>query len=618
MFDRRRLFGRTLMAATALAAASLGAPASAQEIDRIVAFGDSYADQGNFIDILRSLGAVPPIVDTLYPTGRFSGGTVYIDTLSQLLNAPVENFAVAGALTGNVNTNGPGLPGFPTQWNAFLAGGGMSVFPAVTPTFAEGDLLAISIGGNDARYYQQTGGTVAGAPAAAGVAVAQATAGLDALVAAGAPTISFLAGNTAALPEIAADPNAQEIRNAFSTTFNSGMQDVLAGYAADGVIVHYLDGPSVLSQIVANPAAYGLTNAGACAPAPSCIGSESYTSQYLFYVDGLHLTSAGFAILARYVAAQLQAPLTLQAPSDLGLDTARQFGRTLNSRMDLAAPRDGDSADGIQFFVVGDTFSRDVGQSSSTDAFDVDGVGGTVGATYGLGTSVVGIAANYSRPKAHFGGDVAQATTDSYQLGAFAGTTLAWGFAQAHVGYGKDRHRLARQGVAEDVTASPDGSHWTAGAKAGWLMSMGALRVGPVAAVDYAHARVDSYSEGGDAALNLDVGAVSAKALTGSLGLEARGDFDNNGIALRPFAAAAVEKDFIGDSRSVRFAQQSAPGIVNIWNLEDRSSGIHGRLSGGASAAILNRVSLDAIASTTIARDDGNEVSAHLGLRIGL
>ena len=617
MLDRR-LLGRTLMAATALAAASLAAPASAQEIDRIVAFGDSYADQGNLVDILEGLGAVPPLVQTLYPTGRFSGGTVYIDTLSQLLHAPVDNFAVAGALTGNSNTFGAGLPGFPTEVGAFLAGGGVSVFPAVTPTFGEGDLLAISIGGNDARIYQQTGGTVAGAAAAAQVSAAQATAGLNALVNAGAPTISFLAGNTAALPEIAGDTSAQAVRNAFSTTFYGGMQDVLAGYAADGVIVHYLDLSVIGEQIIADPAAYGLTSTGACNPAPSCIGSASYTNQFLFYVDGIHLTSAGFAIVARYVQAQLQAPLTLQAPSDLGLDTARQFGRTLNSRMDLAAPRDGDSADGIKLFVVGDTFSRDVDDSSSTDAFDIDGVGGTVGMTYGMGTSVVGLAANYSRPKAHFGAGVAETTTHSYQLGAFAGTTLAWGFAQAHVGYGKDQHRLARQGVVEDVTASPDGTHWTAGAKAGWLMSMGALRVGPVAAVEYDKAKVDSYSEGGDAALNLDVSSVSAKALTGSLGIEARGDFDNSGIALRPYVAAAVEKDFIGDSRSVHFAQQSAPGIVNTWELEDRSNGIHGRLSGGASAAILERVTLDAIASTTVGRDDGNEVSAHLGLRVGL
>ena len=70
-------------------------------------------------------------------------------------------------------------------------------------------------------------------------------------------------------------------RNAFSTTFNSGMQTVLAGYAANGVIVNYLDLTLIGQQIVANPGAYGLTSAGACAPAIQCITSAAYTNQFL-------------------------------------------------------------------------------------------------------------------------------------------------------------------------------------------------------------------------------------------------------------------------------------------------------------------------------------------------
>ena len=52
---------------------------------------------------------------------------------------------------------------------------------------------------------------------AAQTSAAFATAGLDALVDAGAQNISFLAGNTSGLPEIAGDPNAQAIRNAFAS-----------------------------------------------------------------------------------------------------------------------------------------------------------------------------------------------------------------------------------------------------------------------------------------------------------------------------------------------------------------------------------------------------------------
>ena len=164
----RHLLGRALLGATALAATSIATPAAAQHIDNIIAFGDSYADDGNALAMLLASPFVPAAtklqLQQLYPTGRFSGGTNYIDTLSQLLNAPAESFAIGGALTNDFNTNGPFLPGFTTEWNAFLTGNTLGgVLPASDGTFDEDDLLAISVGGNDARFYQ-TGNVLFGVP----------------------------------------------------------------------------------------------------------------------------------------------------------------------------------------------------------------------------------------------------------------------------------------------------------------------------------------------------------------------------------------------------------------------------------------------------------------------
>ena len=122
----RRTLGRGFLGATAIAAMSAATPAAAQHIDRIVAFGDSYADDGNLFEIL-GFNPAPQV----YPTGRFSGGTNYIDTLSLLLNVPVDNYAIGGALTDNTNTNGVGLPGFATEWGAFTTGNTLGgIFPA--------------------------------------------------------------------------------------------------------------------------------------------------------------------------------------------------------------------------------------------------------------------------------------------------------------------------------------------------------------------------------------------------------------------------------------------------------------------------------------------------------
>lgn len=605
-----RMIGRTLLGATALAAATFTTPAAAQRVDNIVAFGDSYADEGNAFE----LAGIDPVTTIIYPTGRFTGGFNFNDELANLLSVDVQNFAIGGALTNNSNTS-LGLPGFTFEVATFASGGGL-VFPTVSGTFDESDLVTVSIGGNDARVYQQTGGDIAGAPAAAATAVANTETNLDVLVGAGASNISFLAGNTALLPEIALDPAAQAVRNAYSTAYLDGVQDVLAGYAANGVIVHYLDLTTMLEQVSANLSAYGFTNAGPCAPIASCLDSN-YASQYVFYADALHPTSHTSAVIARYIATQLQAPLTLEAPSELGLDTARQFGRTLNGRADLGSPRDGDVAEGLKLFVVGDTFSRDVNPTFASDGFDIDGVGATAGLSYGFGTGTIGIAGNYSRPRAKFIGDVSRTEADSWQVGAFGGFAIAGAFAQGYLGYGWDNLDIERKGVVEGMRANTDGNHWLAGAKAGYLLPVGIMRAGPVIALDYAKAKVDGYTETGDPTLTLDVSSVTAKSFTGGIGAELRGDFDTGGVSVRPYLSAMLEKELLDNARTVRFAQTTAPGIVNSWSLGDRSKKAYGRISGGGSARILNNVMLNTVLSATVGRDDGNDMSAQVGLNVG-
>src|SRR4051812_46080240 len=150
----------------------------------IQAFGDSYADTGNLIKIIGP--------QALYPTGRFSGGTNFVDTTSALLGIPQNNFAIGGAKTDTTNTVGPGIPGFTQERQGFLAAG---------KKISSSDLVEISIGGNDARQYYQTGGTLAGVQAAATNSATQALNGINALVGVGARTIVFTTGDVGQLPE---------------------------------------------------------------------------------------------------------------------------------------------------------------------------------------------------------------------------------------------------------------------------------------------------------------------------------------------------------------------------------------------------------------------------------
>src|SRR4051812_25049657 len=294
----------------------LGGASAQTTFGVIQAFGDSYADTGNLFKILGVPN--PP----QYPTGRFSGGTNFVDTTSALLGIPQNNFAIGGAQTGTTNVVGPGIPGFTQEWQGFVASG---------RKIAPSDLDEISIGGNDARAYYQTGGTLAGVNAAATVSANQALAGINALVGAGARNLVFTTGDVGQLPEATGNP-AAPVGTAFSQNYNAQMQAALAAIARSGVRVELVDVGLLGTLIKANPSRYGVANVGACPLA--CIGNPALQNQFLFYFDGVHLTSLGFTILGEYIVNRLNAPLTLPVQGDIGLSSAMGFASTLFGKLD--------------------------------------------------------------------------------------------------------------------------------------------------------------------------------------------------------------------------------------------------------------------------------------------
>jgi hypothetical protein len=287
-----------------------------------------YADIGNLFKIAHGIGQFP-----LYPTGRFSGGTIYVDTTSALLGIPQLNFAIGSAKTDGI--------------------------------------AAIN--------------------------------GISALVSDGARNIVFAVGDVSKLPEATGNPNAL-VGSAYSQTCNNLMQIALASVADSGVRVEYVDTRLLGTLIQANPARYGFTDTGACSLA--CIGNPALQNQFLFYVDGIHLTSLGFAVLGEYIVNRPNAPLTFAPQGDLATISAMGFASTLFGKLDLfreisgfastmnayaadmrapyakAPPLAPIAVNPWSFYMQGNGGVSDRQATVASNDFNLDSVGGTIGVEY--------------------------------------------------------------------------------------------------------------------------------------------------------------------------------------------------------------------------------------------
>jgi phospholipase/lecithinase/hemolysin/uncharacterized protein YhjY with autotransporter beta-barrel domain len=621
------------LCAAAIAAAATFLPvigeARAQTVfTTIQAFGDSYADTGNLFKIL---GVPNPAV---YPTGRFSGGTNFVDTTSALLGIPQNNFAVGGAesgsfKTGNGNTVAPFLPGFTDEWQQFVASG---------KKIAASDLVEISIGGNDARFYYQHGGTLAGVPAASTISVNQTVAGINALVGAGARNIVFTTGDVGQLPEAAANPNAF-IGSAYSQSYNAQMQVALAAIAQSGVRVELIDVSLLGSLIKANPGLYGLTSAGACPL--TCIGNPALQNQFLFYFDQLHLTSHGFAIMGQYIVNRLEAPLTFAPQGDLALISAMGFASTLFGKLDTFRETYGFAPSTMNayaaytkapylkapppvavnpwsFYMQANGGISDRQSTVAANGFNLDSVGGTIGTEYRINKNAfVGAAFDYSNPKARQFNNAGTTDVNSYQLGVYGAWANNHFFAQALATYGWQNYRNTRPGVVDTITSNPDGTSFVAGGKAGYLFDAGKAQAGPIGGLTYARVRVNGFTETGDPVLTLMVGRQTAEVLVGSVGVQIRAPFTVNGRIISPYLNLTAEDDLIGNGRIIQFGATSAPLIINNWAIPSGTSQhVYGRVAGGVVAPVTNNVALTANLSRTVGRQGGDDFYGTGGLKI--
>lgn len=284
-------------------------------------FGDSLADSGNNAIVFDSLSGVPgalrtpvPIADPYlipsypYASGRYSNGPVWVEQLASSLGlsalpslAGGSNFAFGGARVG------PAGSSFPYSLLDQVAS-----FMSATGGSAPGSALyVVEGGGNDARdaLLVAAGG---GDPTARIVAYALSMANIvGQLKSGGAQDILIWnvpdIGKIPAILALGAGVSAQA--SAMAMAMNVALDSALASLPAQwqqGLI--RFDAFAAFNALFADPAAQGFSDVThACAADPVCIASPGGT----FFWDGIHPTTAGHALLAAAVLAELPEPATL-------------------------------------------------------------------------------------------------------------------------------------------------------------------------------------------------------------------------------------------------------------------------------------------------------------------
>ena len=266
---------RILLFAASIAIVLMGMAsiASAESFSSVIVYGDSLSDNGNLYYL--DSGAYPP--SPPYYNGRFSNGPVAAEQLATDLGAPLFDYAVGGATSGVGNyvdggtqtTVGvDGLPGMEAE----LA----ESAPLLSSPLVSTSLFLVWGGANDFL----TGGS----PTVAAENV-------DAIVA-------TLLGDGAqhvlvpGLPDLGLTPEYAGVAaaTAYSEVFNSVLQADLPTGAA------YFNTANLLNQIVADPGAYGITDA-----ADPCFNGVTVCAnpnKYLFW-DGFHPTTTVDTIVAQ-------------------------------------------------------------------------------------------------------------------------------------------------------------------------------------------------------------------------------------------------------------------------------------------------------------------------------
>ncbi|MGE5668655.1 MAG: autotransporter outer membrane beta-barrel domain-containing protein [Betaproteobacteria bacterium] len=595
---------RLSVSATAVMLALAAGGAQAQYSGAYI-FGDSLSDAGQYgARYTTNPGLAGPMYLAqrygISVTPSFYGGTDYaqggamVNSPSPLIPQGVPNLSIADQVSQQLAKGPLDSHALYQLW------GGSNELLARVPQAATGQITPA----------QLQGAIVQSATDLVAQAVRLQSAGARYLVVYNVPNI----GDTPRFAPTGAQATVTGLSELFDSTLN-------AGIAATHLQVVQVNTFKLLGEVVANPAAYGLTNVTgvACTTSsalnctPATLVNPNAPMTYLF-ADDVHPTTAAAKIVAQAAASMLEGPAKIGALAEAPLAVERSNFQAIDGRMmsSLGAAR---ATSKLQGWATYDYGHSDVSGPFLSGNGDVNGLhaGGDVTVSDHL---LVGAAFGYAENKGDFGG-----SSGGYKLKETSGTAYAgygvgpW-YVGATLGAGdldySDVHRNIQLGAMNRVeSAETRGWHMTGSVLGGYWFDYGSWLHGPFARLSYQKVHVDSFAERGSDSTALFYGTQDRESVVSNLGWQVAGHLGN----LRPFARVTWDSEMRNGDRYVSATPIGLNGTYSVPTLKPDNNYFEYVL--GASADFGN-VTAFLTGSTTSGNSSGNGYTVTLGLRVPL
>ena len=595
---------RASLAAAAVALA-LGAGSAHAQFSNAYIFGDSLSDAGQYgARFTTNPGLTGPMYLALRygitVTPSFTGGTDFgqggarVNAPSLTIPPSAPNLSITQQVSGFL-THGPADP------NAlFVLQGGANDILQLSTLAANGLITPAQL---------QSGVVQAATDLVAQAARLQ-QAGARYLIVYNVPDI----GRT----PLAASLNAQAPFSALSTLFNTTFD---AGIAATGLTIVQVNSFALLNEIVANPAAFGFTNATipVCTTAiaidctPATLRDPNGALTFVF-ADGIHPTTRTAQIFAQAAASMIEGPAKIGVLGEAPLAAERATFRAIDSRMlsALAAPASGGKFNGWVSYDYGrnDFDGRFV--SGNADVNTV-AAGGDMKLSDRL---LVGVAFSYSDNDGDFGGGSGGYKLKETAATAYVGYGTGPWYVGATLGAGNlDYNNVHRTFDLGELTRTESGDttgwHVMGSVLGGYWFGYANWLHGPFVRLAYQKIHVNGFAEHGSDSTALLYGEQERESFVSTLGWQAAGQIGN----VRPFARVAWSFESKDDDRFVSATPLGLHGTYSVPVIKPDDNYFEYLL--GASVDF-GRVTGYLVGSGTAGRSDGNGYGVTVGVRVPL